>query len=227
MGYDHGDRFPFDIEPNGIPFRSKSKVKLSPRSYRIQCERKWKYSFFSVAKHTPRRKGFPRKTFCCIFSRDARPTITISFALLVRGCGYAVEKMSNPARMNYLHNDQTYRLVTLGIMGPISLRPRSWNHWNPSSEWHREVWVVALIGLQLCWGTLSWWTVDLVFFPAKEANATLPSGRTFLCSWLPTRRKEPLPENITLKLAIATLVNWVFWQGYLVYKFFFNSIALS
>ena len=33
MGYDRGDSFPFDFEPNGIPFVLKSKVKLSPRSY--------------------------------------------------------------------------------------------------------------------------------------------------------------------------------------------------
>ena len=44
MGYDRGDSFPFDFEPNG----SKSKGKLSPRPYPIQCERKWKYSFLSV-----------------------------------------------------------------------------------------------------------------------------------------------------------------------------------
>ena len=37
--------FPFT---NGIPFGSKSKGKLSPRSYPIQCERKWKHSFLSV-----------------------------------------------------------------------------------------------------------------------------------------------------------------------------------
>ena len=43
MGYDRGDSFPFDFEPNG-----KSKEKLSPRSYPIQCERKWKHSFLSV-----------------------------------------------------------------------------------------------------------------------------------------------------------------------------------
>ena len=48
MGYDRGDIFPFDFEPNGIPFGSKPKEKLSPRSYPIQCERKWKYSFLSV-----------------------------------------------------------------------------------------------------------------------------------------------------------------------------------
>ena len=48
MGSGRGDSFPFDIEPNGIPFGSKSKGKLSPRSYHIQCERKWKYSFLSV-----------------------------------------------------------------------------------------------------------------------------------------------------------------------------------
>ena len=50
MGYDRGDSFPFNFEPNGIQFGSKSKLKLSPRSYPIQCERKWNYSFLSVAK---------------------------------------------------------------------------------------------------------------------------------------------------------------------------------
>ena len=47
MGYDRSDSFPFNFEPNGIPFSSESKGKLSPRSYSIQCERKWKYSFLS------------------------------------------------------------------------------------------------------------------------------------------------------------------------------------
>jgi len=46
MGYDRGVSFPFDVEPNGIPFGSKSKGKLSPRSYPIQFE--WKYSFLSA-----------------------------------------------------------------------------------------------------------------------------------------------------------------------------------
>ena len=49
MGYDRGDSFPFDFEPNGIPFGSKWKGKLSPRSYPIHCERKGKYSFLSVS----------------------------------------------------------------------------------------------------------------------------------------------------------------------------------
>ena len=48
MGYDCGDSFPFGFEPNGISYRSKSNEKLSPRSYPIQCEKKWKYSFLSV-----------------------------------------------------------------------------------------------------------------------------------------------------------------------------------
>ena len=48
MGSDRGDSFPFDFELNGNPFGSKSKVKLSPRSYPIQCERNWKYSFVNV-----------------------------------------------------------------------------------------------------------------------------------------------------------------------------------
>ena len=49
MGYDRGDSFLFDYEPNGIPFGSKPKRILSPRSHPIQFERKWKYSFLSVA----------------------------------------------------------------------------------------------------------------------------------------------------------------------------------
>ena len=48
MGYDRGDSLPFDFEPNGIQFGSKSKGKLSPRSYPFQWERKWKYSFLSA-----------------------------------------------------------------------------------------------------------------------------------------------------------------------------------
>ena len=48
MGYDRGDSFPFNFEPNRIPFGWKSKGKLSPRSYPIQCERKWNTSFLSV-----------------------------------------------------------------------------------------------------------------------------------------------------------------------------------
>ena len=42
LGYDRGDRFPLDFEPNGIPFGSKLKGKLPPRLYPHQCERKWK-----------------------------------------------------------------------------------------------------------------------------------------------------------------------------------------
>ena len=50
MEYDHGDSFPFDFEPNGYPVGSKSKGKLSPRSYSIQFERKWNTSFLSVKR---------------------------------------------------------------------------------------------------------------------------------------------------------------------------------
>ena len=49
MGYDRGDSFPFDFEPNGFLFGSKSNGKLSPRSYPIQFERIWNASFLSVA----------------------------------------------------------------------------------------------------------------------------------------------------------------------------------
>ena len=59
MGYDLRDSFTFDFEPNGIPFGSKLKRKLSTRSYPIQCERKWKYSVLRVYEnkeiHPPRR----------------------------------------------------------------------------------------------------------------------------------------------------------------------------
>ena len=49
MGYDRDYSFPIDFEPNGIPFGSESKGKLSSRSYPIQCERNWKYSILSVS----------------------------------------------------------------------------------------------------------------------------------------------------------------------------------
>ena len=49
MGYDRRDSFPFDFEPNEVPFGSKSKGKLSLRPYLIQYERKWNTSFLSVA----------------------------------------------------------------------------------------------------------------------------------------------------------------------------------
>ena len=48
MEYDCGDCFSFDFEPNEIPFTSKSKGIMSPRSYPIQCERKGKSSFPSA-----------------------------------------------------------------------------------------------------------------------------------------------------------------------------------
>ena len=48
MGYSCGDSFPFDLEPNGNPFGSKSKGKLSPQPYRIRFERNWKYSLLTA-----------------------------------------------------------------------------------------------------------------------------------------------------------------------------------
>ena len=61
MEYDRGDSFPFDFEPNEIPFGLKFKGILSPRSYSIQCERKRKYSFLSV-KRLPRQEKRHRQT---------------------------------------------------------------------------------------------------------------------------------------------------------------------
>ena len=48
MEYDRGDKFHFDLEPNGISFSSESIGKLSPRSYSIQFEIKLKYIFLSA-----------------------------------------------------------------------------------------------------------------------------------------------------------------------------------
>ena len=42
MKYDGCDNFTFDFEPNGILFGSKSKEKLSQRSYSIQFDSKSK-----------------------------------------------------------------------------------------------------------------------------------------------------------------------------------------
>ena len=38
MGYDRGDSFPFDFEPNGIPFGSKCKGKLFPFNFLNQLK---------------------------------------------------------------------------------------------------------------------------------------------------------------------------------------------
>ena len=48
MGYGCGDSFPFDFEPNEIPFGSKLIGKLSPQLYPTRFEKKWKHSFLSV-----------------------------------------------------------------------------------------------------------------------------------------------------------------------------------
>ena len=67
MGYDRGDSFPLDFEQNGSQFGSKSKGKLSPRSYPIQYERKWNTSFLSVADTKTRRKtNLASRTTCLL-----------------------------------------------------------------------------------------------------------------------------------------------------------------
>ena len=67
MGYDHGDSFPFDFDPNGISFGSKSKGKLSPRSHPIHYERKWKYSFLNASlQYIKNTKYFTVNLYICI-----------------------------------------------------------------------------------------------------------------------------------------------------------------
>ena len=56
MEYDCGDSCHFDFEPNGFRFGSKSKGKLPKRSYPIQCERKWKYTFLNVSQNVEKHK---------------------------------------------------------------------------------------------------------------------------------------------------------------------------
>ena len=65
MGYDRGDGIPFDFEPNGISFGSKSKGILSARSYSIQFERKQNTSFLSVQQplHSWAIATFPRQKY--------------------------------------------------------------------------------------------------------------------------------------------------------------------
>ena len=48
MGYDRGNSFHFEFQPNGIQFGSKSKIKLSPRSYSNHCESIQKFVFLNV-----------------------------------------------------------------------------------------------------------------------------------------------------------------------------------
>ena len=66
MGYDRGDSFLFDFEPNGIQFGSKSKGKLTPRSDPIQFERKWTYSFLSVSLNNPIHRKLVEKNISTI-----------------------------------------------------------------------------------------------------------------------------------------------------------------
>ena len=50
MGYDRDDSFPFDFEPNGVPFGSKSKEKLSPLYIPFNVKRTGNI-VFSVQEH--------------------------------------------------------------------------------------------------------------------------------------------------------------------------------
>ena len=75
-------QFSFRFEPNGIPFGSKSKGKLSSRSYRIQYERKRKYSFLS-AGDAGCIHCYPT-TECLIFrQRKSRLCMLLSFPKFV------------------------------------------------------------------------------------------------------------------------------------------------
>ena len=59
MGSERGDSYPFDFEPKGITFRSKSKGKLSSQSDPIQFERNWNTSFLSELGRFQHQDYFP------------------------------------------------------------------------------------------------------------------------------------------------------------------------
>ena len=61
MGCDGGASFPFDFEPNGLPFGSRSREGLSPRSCPILCGGRWRY-------------GLLRKSFISNFKNPSRKT---------------------------------------------------------------------------------------------------------------------------------------------------------
>ena len=62
MGYDRGDNFPFDFEPNGIPFGSKLEGKLSPRYIPFSGKGNGNI-VFSVCKKFTRRAAGVLNTF--------------------------------------------------------------------------------------------------------------------------------------------------------------------
>ena len=80
MEYDHSGSFPFDFEHkwNSIWF-GKSKGKLSPWSYPIQCERKWKCSFLSVQMIDRMTRYRHQSTWlflwCLLLSMEKRRTL--------------------------------------------------------------------------------------------------------------------------------------------------------
>ena len=85
MGYNRGNSFPFDFEPNGISFGLKSKGKRSPRSDPIHCERKWKYSFLSVGassrdNYTTRDHAFLQRNLLLIHAKSIKIRLDLSFS---------------------------------------------------------------------------------------------------------------------------------------------------
>ena len=109
MGYDRGDSFPFDFEPNGFPFGSKSKGKLSPRSYPIQCERKWKYSFLSVGHAKP-----VQDTHMYVSRKDA--TTCVGYLNLVWASMQLKGQQECQFRSNLVQQEQ-FRTAGMRILG--------------------------------------------------------------------------------------------------------------
>ena len=103
MGYDHGDCFPFAFEPNWIPFGSKSKGKLSPGSYPIQCERKWKFSFLRVCPKMPQLALLFQMTGPCTIRELIPRTYTKNNSLLSFVPSHLAEETSTHYNGNRSH----------------------------------------------------------------------------------------------------------------------------
>ena len=62
-GYDRGDSFLLDFEPNEISFGSKSKGKLSPRAYPMEMEIEFSQCIRGGKRHISSSRSTPQKIY--------------------------------------------------------------------------------------------------------------------------------------------------------------------
>ena len=118
-----------DVEPNGISFGSKSKGKLSPRSYPIQCERKWKYSFLSVETYKFCEKARQR-TINQLQTAQLGETPRSEFSITIRRAAAredSVSRLMDHLSITRFETPLLYRLrqyVTEGLQGSSQMGPQ-------------------------------------------------------------------------------------------------------